>query len=152
MKEKGIKGKAGSNNKEYTGNRREFNAFREMAKAKGKSTASGEQAKPEIWLEFMGTKIRVHDEEGGTIKDEEVPHIKGAALKFEGCGGELHFNDIKVRCTLLCLRICSQSRRTHYGKDFRGPRSSNTPAATIMGLSASTGRFPKKTSPLSKKT
>jgi lupus La protein len=98
MKEKGIKGKAGSNNKEYTGNRREFNAFREMAKAKGKSTASGEQAKPEVWLEFMGIKIRVHDEDGGTIKDEDVPHIKGAALRFEGCGGELYFNDIKVCC------------------------------------------------------
>ena len=97
VKEKGIKGR--SINKDSIGGRRGFNAFREMEKAKtgkGKSPAGAESVKPEIWLEFMGNKIRVHDEDGGSVKEEDVPHVKGATLKFEGFEGELQYSDVKV--------------------------------------------------------
>jgi lupus La protein len=96
MKEKGIKDKGYSN---ATGSRRGFNAFRDMEKAKtgkGKSSTSTESAKPEIWLEFMGNKIRVYDEDGGTVKEEDVPQVNGATLKFVGFEGDVQYSDIKV--------------------------------------------------------
>jgi lupus La protein len=96
MKEKGIKGTGYSNS---TGNRRGFNAFRDMEKAKtgkGKSSASTESAQPEVWLEFMGNKIRVYDEDGGMVKEEDVPHVNGATLKFVGFEGDVQYADIKV--------------------------------------------------------
>ena len=98
MKEKGIKGKSNNNS---TGSRRGFNAFRELERAKtGKGKASTESAKPEIYLEFMGSKIRVYDEDEGTVKEEDVPHVNGATLKFVGFEGELRYSDMKVCLSL----------------------------------------------------
>ena len=93
IKEKGLTGKAAASRKETIGSRRAFNAFRDMEKGKGKGE---EKPKVEIWLEFMGNKILVSHEDGGTIRDDDVIHVSGATLKFEGCGGQLHFPDIKV--------------------------------------------------------
>jgi lupus La protein len=51
-------------------------------------------------LEFMGTKLLIHqNEEGhGFVKEEDVPFVKGATLKFDGCGGEVVWSEIKVCC------------------------------------------------------
>jgi lupus La protein len=103
IKEKGLTGKAASSRREYiASNRKGFNAFKEMDREKkaaaAGSSAEAKKAKPEIWLEFMGNKIRVHDEDGsGTVEKEEVPFVKGATMKFEGCGADLKFDQIKVR-------------------------------------------------------
>jgi lupus La protein len=105
IKEKGLTGKAAVVRKETIGNRRGFNAFRDK-NDKGKSNGDADKDKPpvEIWLEFMGNKIRVYDEEGsGTVKEDDVPHVKGATLKFDGCGGSVHYNDIKVCFNSSCF-------------------------------------------------
>ena len=47
--------------------------------------------------------ILVHEEDGGTVKPEDVPAVKGASLKFEGAGGDVSFDEIKVR--LLCSDV-----------------------------------------------
>jgi lupus La protein len=96
IKEKGLTGKAAVARKEVIGTRRGFNAFREMEKEKGDKSKSNKKPEVEVWLEFMGNKIRVYNEDGGTVRDEDVPHVKGATLKFDGCGGSVHYNDIKV--------------------------------------------------------
>lgn len=100
IKEKGLTGKSAVNRRESMvsgGPRpRAFNAFQEMAKAKSGSKSGGDKPKPEIWLEFMGSKIRVHEKDGGSVDEADVPYIEGASLKFTGCGGTLNFKDIKV--------------------------------------------------------
>ena len=107
IKEKGLSGKAATirRNEATSPNPRGFNAFREMEKGKTGS-AKGKNAegkKPEIWLEFMGTKIRVHEDadgdkngKDGYVKDEDVPYVKGSALKFSGRGGDVPWEEIKV--------------------------------------------------------
>ena len=105
IKEKGLTGKAATNRKELMSTRpRGFNAFKEMAKA-DKSQGGKSTSRPEIWLEFMGTKLRVQEENGGSVKSEDVPYIKGATLKFTGCGGNVNFRDIKVSTTF-SLEAC----------------------------------------------
>ncbi len=93
IKEKGLTGKAAVHRKELI-NRRGFNAFQENNEPERKPVA-----KAEVFLEFMGKKIRVQqDEEGnGTVKEEDVPFVSGASLKFEGCDGQVDFQHIKVR-------------------------------------------------------
>lgn len=94
IKEKGLTGKAANLRKQSMvgSGRKGFNAFREMENAiKEKS-----KPKPEVYMEFMGQKIRVYDEDGGTIKNEDVPFVKGATLKFEGVEGDVSFDEVKV--------------------------------------------------------
>lgn len=112
IKEKGLSGKSAQIRRQNMENPRTgFNAFRDAAKlANGKGDASKEKGKakqeekpkPEVWLEFMGAKIRVHEDEDGVgyVKEEEVPIARGSSLKFEGCGGEVQFKEVKVRCVL----------------------------------------------------
>ena len=97
IKEKGLTGKAAELRKEKI-NRKGFNAFREMENdSKGKSNGKAKE-KPEVFLEFMGTKIRVYDDDGaGYVKEEDVPFVKGATLQFTGCGGDANFTEMKVR-------------------------------------------------------
>jgi hypothetical protein len=96
IKEKGLTGKAATTRKASMATRpRGFNAFQEMSKG-NKDKGGKDKSKPEIWLEFMGTKLRVHEENGGSVKSENVPYVKGATLKFTGCGGDVSFRDIKV--------------------------------------------------------
>lgn len=92
IKEKGLSGKAAQLRKDKI-NRKGFNAFREMeTSAKNKT-----KEKPEVYLEFMGTKIRVYDDgDVGYVKEEDVLFIKGATLKFTGCGGDVNFTEMKA--------------------------------------------------------
>jgi lupus La protein len=99
IKEKGLSGKAASHRRELIAHGKGFDAFREIGKdrkAPGKDEKKEE--KKDVYLEFMGTKILIHqDEEGnGYVKEEDVPFVKGATLKFDGCGGEVVWSEIKV--------------------------------------------------------
>lgn len=97
IKEKGLTGKAANLRKESLAGagRKGFNAFREMAKAADDKKGGKGKAKPEVWLEFLGQRIRVYEEDGGSIKPEDVPFVKGATLKFEGAEGDVSFDEIK---------------------------------------------------------
>lgn len=101
IKEKGLTGRAALNRKDsIASNRKGFNAFKELEREKKGASSSGPstKAKPEIWLEFMGNKIRVHEEDGaGTVNKDEVPLVKGGTLKFSGSGVDVKYDQIKVR-------------------------------------------------------
>jgi len=95
IKEKGLTGKSAAVRKDSIA-RRGFDAFREMAKAKDPSSSPTKTEKPEIKLEFMGSKITVQVEDGnGSVNKEDVPFVQGATLKFEGDVGGVSFNQIK---------------------------------------------------------
>ena len=97
IQEKGLTGKSAAARKDSI-SRRGFNAFREMAKAKDPSSSSAKTEKPEIKLEFMGSKIPVQVDDGnGSVNKEDVPFVQGATLKFEGDVGDVSFNQIKAR-------------------------------------------------------
>lgn len=99
IKEKGLTGRAAQARRESLmgASKKAFNAFRELDKTNKKATAE-EKKKPEVYLEFMGARVRVHeDEEGkGVVKQEDLPLVRGACLRFEGVDGEVTFDDIKV--------------------------------------------------------
>ncbi|KAI0297854.1 hypothetical protein B0F90DRAFT_1818951 [Multifurca ochricompacta] len=96
IEEKGLKGKAAVVRRDRI-TRKGFNAFHEVRLAaegkKGKKDT--EKAKPEIFVEFLGAKLRVLEEDGGSIVPEDVPRVRGSALRFAGCGGEVLFDEIK---------------------------------------------------------
>lgn len=96
IKEKGLKGKAAVVKRDYI-TRKGFDAFREMRLAAGgKEGKKGtEKAPAEIFVSFLGKNLRVLDEDGGSVASEEVPRVRGSALRFTGCGGEVSFDDIK---------------------------------------------------------
>ncbi|TFY55179.1 hypothetical protein EVJ58_g8410, partial [Rhodofomes roseus] len=101
IKEKGLTGKAARLRKQTIQSGKGFNAFREMEEAKKNKDKKGkgkedEKKEPELFIEFMGSKIRVEPgEEGGSVKDEDVPVAKGASLKFDGAGESTTFDEIK---------------------------------------------------------
>ncbi|KAF7974611.1 hypothetical protein HWV62_11578 [Athelia sp. TMB] len=98
IKEKGLTGKSAAIRRDslVRPSGRGFNAFQEMNKEKNKGKeGAADKPKPEIWLEFMGTKLRVLEEDGGSVQAEDVPYVKGATLKFTGCGGNASFKDLK---------------------------------------------------------
>jgi lupus La protein len=78
IKEKGLKGKAAIVKRDLI-TRKGFDAFREMAEGKDpKSGKKGaEKAKLEIFVEFLGAKLRVLDEDGGSVAAEDVPRVRG---------------------------------------------------------------------------
>ncbi|GJJ12621.1 hypothetical protein Clacol_006864 [Clathrus columnatus] len=90
IKEKGLTGKAAQINR---GSRKGFNAFDENDKDKKKPAA---EENPEIYLEFMGKRLKVNTEDGGSIDESEIPYVKGASLKFTGCGGDVRFAEVKA--------------------------------------------------------
>jgi len=95
IKEKGLSGKLAATRKDSIA-RRGFNAFREMAKAKDSSSSPPKTEKPEIKLDFMGSKIPVQVQDGnGSVNKEDVPFVQGATLKFEGDVGDVSFGQIK---------------------------------------------------------
>lgn len=97
IKEKGLTGKTAEMRKDSIASRKGFNAFQEMQdEKKGKGQKGKDRPNPEVWLEFMGTKIRVQEEDGGSVKSENVPYIKGATMKFTGCGGDASFTEMKT--------------------------------------------------------
>jgi hypothetical protein len=98
IKEKGLTGAKAQARRDTMAEgvgRRGFNAFREMAN-KGKSGEARE--KPEVYLDFLGNRVRVYEGEDGrgTIKEEDVTIVNGVTLKFEGCGGDCLFEQVKV--------------------------------------------------------
>ncbi|KAF9235425.1 hypothetical protein BU15DRAFT_89588 [Melanogaster broomeanus] len=100
IKEKGLTGKAAELRRDTLSTRRGFNAFTEMENPSKYKKANGKsKEKPEVYLEFMGTKIR---EEAGYVKTEDIPFVKGATMKFEGCAGDANFTEMKVAC---CRRL-----------------------------------------------
>jgi lupus La protein len=99
IKEKGLTGKAADLRRDTISSRKGFNAFKEMENPSKQNSSGRSKEKPEVFLEFMGTKIRVYDddeEEAGYVKTEDVPFFKGATLKFTGCGGDANFTEMKV--------------------------------------------------------
>ena len=99
IQEKGLKGKAAENRKDAM-NSRGFNAFRLMGLGSkdGKDASSSSDANKEILLDFLGHKIRLFKDESGNgiVKEEDVPFVRGATLRFDGCGGSVSWSDIKV--------------------------------------------------------
>ena len=78
IKEKGLTGKAADLRRQNIAGagRKGFNAFKEMAeKEKGKGggkRGKDEKAQPEVFLEFLGARIRVHEEDGGHVEPDDV--------------------------------------------------------------------------------
>ena len=91
VREKGLKGRAAETRKEAIGSRG-FNAFRLM---QDKGTSGGEK---EVFLDFLGHKVPIYKDDNGigTIKEEDVPFVRGATLRFDGCDGTVSWTDIKV--------------------------------------------------------
>ncbi len=101
IKEKGLTGKAAERKKtllsrESAGGRG-FNAFREMQQKKSESDGK----RREIWLDFMGKRLRVYEEDGTVgIKEDEYEMVPKATLRFDGCKGECEWADVKVGVSL----------------------------------------------------
>lgn len=100
IKEKGLTGPAAQINR--TGTRKGFNAFNmdENDQYKHRLARRSRKEEPEIYLEFMGTRLKVNEQDGGSVDETEIPYVKGASLKFTGCDGDLKFGEVKV---LSCL-------------------------------------------------
>lgn len=98
IKEKGLTGKSAVHRREILSSKK-FDAFREMARGKA-SPKSGEapQEKKDVFLDFLGHKILItQNEEGqGVIDEKDIPFVKGVTLKFDGCGGDVTWGEIKV--------------------------------------------------------
>lgn len=108
IKEKGLTGQSAARRRDKeasSGSRRGFNAFVEMRKEKkgDKKDDSKEKEKPEVFLEFMGKRLKVIDEDGGRVDEAEIPYVKGSSLKIKGLDGTLTFDEVKV-CLLCWLR------------------------------------------------
>lgn len=93
IKEKGLTGSAAQIR---SGSRKGFNAFNASDKDKRKAGKPAKEENPDIYLEFMGKRLKVNQEDGGSVDESEIPYVKGASLKFTGCGGDVKFAEVKV--------------------------------------------------------
>lgn len=154
IKEKGLTGRAALNRKDsIASNRKGFNAFKELEREKKGASGASTKPKPEIWLEFMGNKIRVHEEEGaGMVKKDEVPLVRGGTLKFSGSGVDVKYDQIKVRASLISTVHGANLIRTHYVNDSLEFLTSNSTVETIGVSWVSTSHYRRKTSLLSRRT
>lgn len=140
IKEKGLTGKAADFRKDSISSRKGFNAFREMENpSKSKSNGKSKE-KPEVFLEFMGDKIRVYDdnEDGvGYVKTEDVPFVRGATLKFTGCGGDANFTEMKARVSISSRYDLSLtfSPRLLFANALHVFHTSSSPRETTLGWS-----------------
>lgn len=132
IKEKGLTGKAAQRKRDnLLGNnpRRGFNAFAEMRqnnKQNGKDGGGKKEAqKKEVFLEFMGKKLKVNEEDGGKVDEADIPMVKRSALKIKGLNGTMTFDEVKVGVENLryfpilltdelCLRISHQGPLKDY--------------------------------------
>jgi len=48
-----------------------------------------------IFVTFLRTKLRASEEDGRSVAPEDVPHVRGSALCFVGCGSEVSYDNIK---------------------------------------------------------
>ena len=101
IKEKGLTGKGANHRRELLSSQK-FDAFREMAKDKANSKKKAAENQ-DVFLEFLGHKILVKkDEEGnGVVDEKDIPFVKGVTLKFDGCGGDVTWSEIKVKLSRL---------------------------------------------------
>lgn len=62
----------------------------------------------------MGTKLKIHTDESGagSVNEEEVPFVKGATLKFEGCDGDVKWSEIKVITIPIYIAVIFSKRLT----------------------------------------
>ena len=102
IKEKGLSGKAAELRRFHETNipSRSFNAFRQFDTSKKKDKKGGDKGKaekPDVFLEFMGKKLKVIDEDGGRVDEAEVPYVKNSALKITGIEGNRSYDEVKVR-------------------------------------------------------
>lgn len=100
IKEKGLTGKGANHRRELLSSQK-FDAFREMAKdSKTKATEN-----QDVYLDFLGHKILIKkDGEGnGSVDEKDIPYVKGVTLKFDGCGGDVAWSEIKVKLSRLSL-------------------------------------------------
>lgn len=124
IKEKGLSGKAARLRKQTYATGKGFNAFREMDEAKNREkkdkvkTSTVEEKAPELFIEFMGSKIRVQDGDEGNVKVDDVPVVKGASLKFEGAGASTSFDEVKVRRVVYHMRSTHQHLQTPLKERF----------------------------------
>jgi len=150
IKEKGLTGKSANHRRDLITSKK-FDAFREMAKAKaGGDKKQAEEPKRDVYLEFLGHKLLIkQDEEGnGTIGVEDIPYVKGVTLKFDGCGGDVTWSEIKVASFLVVIirtLTVNQNRiQSKRGLTAKHPTSSILEETTVALLDS--------TSPLQKKT
>ena len=128
IKEKGLSGQAAKAHKLYAPvTKKGFNAFNlKDSKDKAKGQNLKKQEKPDIFLEFMGKRLKVNEEDGGSVLEAEIPFTKGATLKFVGCGNEATFSDIKVATPCLHRAVCANILlRDLLKPDSRSHRSSS---------------------------
>ncbi|KAL0060899.1 hypothetical protein AAF712_012292 [Marasmius tenuissimus] len=102
IKEKGLTGKAADRKRDTFNSRRGFNAFTIPQKdgglaPEGAAPAADGKPKREVYMEYFGKKLLISkDNHGnGTVKEEDIPFVKGSTLKFEGVGENFSWNDIK---------------------------------------------------------
>jgi len=97
IKEKGLTGKSANHRRELLSTQK-FDAFREMAQG-GSNPKKKASENKDVFLEFLGHKILIKkDAEGrGVIDEKDIPFVKGVTLKFDGCGGDVTWSEIKVK-------------------------------------------------------
>lgn len=97
IKEKGLTGKAANYRRELISSKK-FDAFRDMDKSKDKGKGASKDEKKDVFLDFLGHKILIkQDKDGnGIIDEKDIPFVKGVTLKFDGCGGDVSWSEVKV--------------------------------------------------------
>ncbi|TFY80739.1 hypothetical protein EWM64_g3278, partial [Hericium alpestre] len=71
IKEKGLTGKSAVAKRDSIMDRKGFNAFRDMKRGKDDGRKGAAKAKPEVYFDFLGTKLRAYEEDGGSVKPDE---------------------------------------------------------------------------------
>ena len=74
----------------------QINYIEKLESSPMKNKKAGKKGR-EVWLDFLGARLRVDEADGGSVRVEDVPFVRGATLKFEGVEGDVSFDDIKVR-------------------------------------------------------
>ena len=87
---------------------KKFDACREMAKGKSSAKTASEEKK-DVLLECLGHEVPITQDDGGqgVIDEKDIPFVKGVTLKFDGCGGDVTWSEIKVRpAARACAWVC----------------------------------------------
>ncbi|GJE86330.1 La protein -like protein [Phanerochaete sordida] len=68
-----------------------FNAFRQSAQGASDEAVA---LKPVVWIQYLGQRIRAYEEDGGSVRPEDVVPVRGATLQFAPVLGGVSFNEI----------------------------------------------------------